>query len=71
MTVEDELEESCFLLLKLKELKGPDKKIEFLQRYVEKSKNCISAVDYLTFLYLEQGKVKECLLLATDYLDKL
>lgn len=43
---------------KLQELKTVEKKCKFLETFIDKYANCLSAVEYLSFLYLEQSKHK-------------
>jgi tetratricopeptide (TPR) repeat protein len=48
-----------------------ENKICFLEKYLAKYESNLTAVEYLSFLYLQQGKPKECHSLCSSYLERL
>lgn len=59
------------LVAQLSRIQDRDKQIQFLEKYVDKYENSLTGVEQLSFLYLEEGKAKECLMLAKTYLEKM
>lgn len=48
-----------------------ENKVCFLEKYLAKYDSNLTAVEYLSFLYLQQGKPKECHSLCWSYLERL
>jgi hypothetical protein len=70
LEIKENEEKSLALLLKSLAL-GAEEAITYLESALKYADNNLSAAEYLTYIYLELNRPKDCLVLCNKFLEKI